>query len=187
VLDAADGVSEQDAHVAGYILERARALVVAVNKWDAAGKEARSRIKHELAWKLGFLSFAETHTLSAKNGKGMGELMRSVDAAYAAAMAKMPTPKLTRALIAAVERQAPPRKGLRRPKLRYAHQGGHNPPRIIIHGNSLDQLPETYRRYLEGVFRDTFALRGTPMRVEFRTGRNPYAGRGPSPRRSKAP
>ena len=187
VLDAVDGVSEQDAHVAGYILERARALVVVVNKWDAADKAARERIKRELAWKLGFLSFAETHTLSAKSGKGMGELMHSVDAAYAAAMAKMPTPKLTRALIAAVERQAPPRKGLRRPKLRYAHQGGHNPPRIIIHGNSLDQLPESYRRYLEGVFRDTFALRGTPMRVEFRTGRNPYAGRGPAPRRSKAP
>jgi GTPase len=187
VLDAAEGISEQDAHVAGYILERARALVVAVNKWDAAGKEARERIKRELAWKLGFLGFAETHTLSAKSGKGLGGLMRSVDAAYAAAMAKMPTPKLTRALIAAVQRQAPPRKGLRRPKLRYAHQGGHNPPRIIIHGNSLDQLPESYRRYLEGVFRDTFALRGTPMRVEFRTGRNPYAGRGPAPRRSKAP
>ncbi len=185
VLDATEGISEQDAHVAGYILEQARALVVAVNKWDAAGKEARERIRRELAWKLGFLSFAETHYLSAKSGKGMGELMRSVDAAYAAAMAKMPTPKLTRALIAAVERQAPPRKGLRRPKLRYAHQGGHNPPRIIVHGNSLDQLPESYRRYLEGVFRDTFALRGTPMRVEFRTGRNPYAGRGPAPRRKR--
>ena len=134
-----------------------------------------------------FLGFAETHYLSAKSGRGLGELMRSVDGAYAAAMAKLSTPKLTRALIAAVERQPPPRKGLRRPKLRYAHQGGHNPPRIIIHGNSLDQLPESYRRYLEGVFRDTFALRGTPMRVEFRTGRNPYAGRGPAPRRSKAP
>jgi GTPase len=187
VLDAAEGVSEQDAHVAGYILEQARALVVAVNKWDAADQEARERVKHELAWKLGFLSFAETHYVSAKSGKGMGELMRSVDAAYAAAMAKMPTPKLTRALIAAVERQAPPRKGTRRPKLRYAHQGGHNPPRIIIHGNSLDQLPDSYRRYLEGYFRDAFALRGTPMRVEFRTGRNPFAGRGPAPRRSKAP
>jgi len=187
VLDATEGVSEQDAHVAGYILEQARALVVAVNKWDAAGEDARERLKRELAWKLGFLSFAETHYISAKSGKGMGALMRAVDAAYAAAMAKMPTPKLTRALIAAVERQAPPRKGMRRPKLRYAHQGGHNPPRIIIHGNSLDQLPESYRRYLEGYFRDAFALRGTPMRVEFRTGRNPFAGRGPAPRRSKAP
>ncbi|MGD9951766.1 MAG: ribosome biogenesis GTPase Der [Burkholderiales bacterium] len=187
VLDATEGVSDQDAHVAGYILEQARALVVAVNKWDAAGTQARERLKRELAWKLGFLSFAETEYISAKGGKGMGALMRAVDAAYAAAMAKMPTPKLTRALIAAVERQAPPRKGTRRPKLRYAHQGGHNPPRIIIHGNSLDQLPDSYRRYLEGYFRDAFALRGTPMRVEFRTGRNPFAGRGPAPRRSKAP
>jgi GTP-binding protein len=104
--------------------------------------------------------------------------MRAVDTAYAAAMARMPTPKLTRALIAAVERQAPPRKGLRRPKLRYAHQGGHNPPRIIIHGNSLDALPDSYRRYLEGFFRSAFALQGTPLRIEFRTGRNPYKGTG---------
>ncbi|MDA1118127.1 MAG: ribosome biogenesis GTPase Der [Proteobacteria bacterium] len=185
VLDAADGISEQDAHVAGYILERGRALVIAVNKWDAAGKDAREGIKRELAWKFVFLGFAETHYLSAKSGKGLGELMRSVDAAYAAAMAKMSTPRLTRTLIAAVERQPPPRKGMRRPKLRYAHQGGQNPPRIIVHGNSLDELPDSYRRYLEGVFRDTFELRGTPMRVEFRTGRNPYAGRGPTRQRRK--
>ena len=185
VLDAQDGISEQDAHVAGYILERGRALVIAVNKWDAAGKDARESIKRELAWKFVFLGFAETHYLSAKSGKGLGELMRSVDAAYAAAMAKMSTPRLTRTLIAAVERQPPPRKGMRRPKLRYAHQGGQNPPRIIVHGNSLDELPDSYRRYLEGVFRDTFELRGTPMRVEFRTGRNPYAGRGPTRQRRK--
>jgi GTP-binding protein len=185
VLDAAEGVSEQDAHVAGYILERGRALVIAVNKWDATPAEARERIKRELAWKLVFLGFAETHFVSAKGGKGLGELMRSVDGAYAAAMAKLSTPKLTRALIAAVERQPPPRKGMRRPKLRYAHQGGQNPPRIIIHGNSLDALPDSYRRYLEGVFRDGFALVGTPMRVEFRTGRNPYAGRGPVPQHRK--
>ena len=185
VLDAVEGVSEQDAHVAGYILERGRALVIAVNKWDATRQEARDRIKQELAWKLVFLGFAETHYLSAKSGKGLGELMRSVDGAYAAAMAKLSTPKLTRALIAAVDRQPPPRKGLRRPKLRYAHQGGQNPPRIIIHGNSLDALPDSYRRYLEGVFRDGFALVGTPMRVEFRTGRNPYAGRGPAPQHRK--
>jgi GTP-binding protein len=187
VLDVVEGVSEQDAHVAGYILESSRALVVALNKWDAADRAARERMRRELAWKLGFLAFAEALPISAKTGKGLGDVMRAVDAAYAAAMARLPTPKLTRALIAAVERQAPPRKGLRRPKLRYAHQGGHNPPRIIIHGNSLDQVPESYRRYLEGLFRDTFKLRGTPLRVEFRTGRNPYAGRGPAPRRSRAP
>jgi GTP-binding protein len=174
-LDAVDGVTEQDAHVAGYILERGRALVVALNKWDAAGKEQRDRMKAELQWKLGFLNYAEVHTISAKEGKGLGPLMRSVDAAYAAAMARLATPKLTRALIAAIERQAPPKSGLIRPKLRYAHQGGINPPRIIIHGNALERVPESYKRYLEGFFRDKFELVGTPMAIEFRTGRNPYA------------
>ena len=174
LLDAATGITEQDAHVAGYVLERGRAVVLAVNKWDAADKEARERMKMELAWKLGFLGFAETHFISAKQGKGLAPLMGSVNAAYAAAMVRLPTPKLTRALIAAVERQAPPRSGRFRPKLRYAHQGGINPPRIIIHGNSLDEVPDSYQRYLEGYFRETFKLAGTPMRIEFRTGRNPY-------------
>jgi GTP-binding protein len=173
-LDAVDGVTEQDAHVAGYILERGRALVLAVNKWDAANKEQRDRMKTELQWKLGFLNYAEVHTISAKERKGLAPLMRSVDAAYAAAMARLATPKLTRALIAAIEKQAPPQSGLIRPKLRYAHQGGVNPPRIIIHGNALDRVPESYKRYLEGFFRDKFELVGTPMSIEFRTGRNPY-------------
>ena len=175
LLDAADGVTEQDAHVAGYILERGRAVVLAVNKWDAAGKELRARVKNELGWKLPFLGFAEQHFISAKEGKGLGPLMRSVDAAHAAAMARLSTPKLTRAMIAAVERQAPPKTGLIRPKLRYAHQGGINPPRIIIHGNALDRVPASYKRYLEGYFRNAFELIGTPLGVEFRTGRNPYA------------
>jgi len=175
MLDAPEGVTEQDAHVAGYVLERGRAVVIAVNKWDAADKEARERMKSELAWKLGFLGFAENHMISAKESKGLAGLMRSVDAAYAAAMARLSTPKVTRALIAAVERQAPPKTGLVRPKLRYAHQGGVNPPRIIIHGNALDRVPDSYKRYLEGFFRDAFKLAGTPMRIEFRTGRNPYA------------
>ncbi|HET7198310.1 MAG TPA: ribosome biogenesis GTPase Der [Burkholderiales bacterium] len=175
VLDAADGVTEQDAHVAGYILERGRSVVIAVNKWDAAGKEARARMKSELAWKLGFLGFADVHTVSAKEGKGLGPLMRSVDGAYAAAMARLATPKLTRAMIAAVERQAPPKRGLIRPKLRYAHQGGVNPPRIVIHGNALDRVPDSYKRYLEGYFRNAFKLAGTPLAIELRTGRNPYA------------
>jgi len=175
MLDARDGVTEQDAHVAGYVLERGRAVVIAVNKWDAADKEARDRMKSELAWKLGFLGFAETHTISAKEGRGLAGLMRSVDAAYTAAMARLSTPKVTRAMIAAVERQAPPKTGLVRPKLRYAHQGGINPPRIIIHGNALDRVPASYKRYLEGFFRDAFKLAGTPLRIEFRTGRNPYA------------
>jgi GTP-binding protein len=177
VLDAAEGVTEQDAHVAGYILERGRAVVLAVNKWDAAGKEAREKMKSEVGWKLGFLSFAEVHNISAKEGKGLPGLMRSVDAAFGAAMANLSTPKLTRALIAAIERQAPPKSGLVRPKLRYAHQGGMNPPRVIIHGNALERVPDSYKRYLEGFFRDKFELVGTPMRIEFRTGRNPYAPR----------
>ena len=175
LVDAVDGVTEQDAHVAGYILERGRAVVLAVNKWDAADKEARARVKNELGWKLGFLGFAEQHFISAKEGKGLGPLMRSVDAAHAAAMARLSTPKITRAMIAAVERQAPPKTGLVRPKLRYAHQGGINPPRIIIHGNALDRVPASYKRYLEGYFRNAFELIGTPLAIEFRTGRNPYA------------
>jgi GTP-binding protein len=172
--------------VAGYILERGRAVVIAVNKWDAADKEARERIKTELAWKLGFLGFAESHYISAKEGKGLAQLMRSVDATYAAAMAKLPTPKLTRAMMAAVEKQAPPRSGIIRPKMRYAHQGGMNPPRIIIHGNRLDEIPESYKRYLEGYFRNQFKLTGTPMAIEFRSGRNPYASKDKAPPAGKA-
>jgi GTP-binding protein len=179
LVDAREGITEQDAHVAGYILERGRAVVLAVNKWDAAGKEARERMKMEIGWKLGFLSFAETHFISARDGKGLAPLLRSVDAAYAAAMARLATPKLTRALLAAIERQSPPKTGRFRPKLRYAHQGGINPPRIIIHGNSLEQVPDSYKRYLEGFFRDKFSLVGTPMSIEFRTGRNPYANKKP--------
>jgi GTP-binding protein len=176
VLDATEGVHEQDAHIAGYILERGRALTVAVNKWDAASREARERMTMELRWKLGFLGFAETHFISAKDGKGVADAMRSVAGAYAAAMAKLSTPRLTRALIAAVERQSPAhRKGYARPKMRYAHQGGSNPPRIIIHGNSLNHVTGAYKRYLEGWFRDAFKLAGTPLRIELRTGRNPYA------------
>ena len=139
-------------------------------------RAARERIKGELRWKAGFLSFAETLYISARSGKGVNDVLRAADAAYAAAMAKLPTPKLTRSLIAAVERQKPPhRRGYSRPKMRYAHQGGMNPPKIIIHGNSLDKVPDVYRRYLEGFFRDTFKLTGTPLSIEFRTGRNPYA------------
>ncbi|MBV8030061.1 MAG: ribosome biogenesis GTPase Der [Betaproteobacteria bacterium] len=177
VLDAETGIAEQDAHVAGYILERGRAVVIAVNKWDAAAKEERERVKAELHWKIGFLGFAEVHFISARDGKGLGPIMRSVDAAYASAMAKLPTPKLTRALAAAVQKQAPAKSGLFRPKLRYAHQGGHNPPRIIVHGNALDRVADSYRRYLENHFRQAFALVGTPLSIEFRAGRNPYAVR----------
>ena len=175
MLDAVDGVTEQDAHVAGYILERGRAVVIAVNKWDAAPKEARERVKRDLAWKLGFLAFADAHFISAKEGRKLGELMRAVDAAHAAAMARLPTPKVTRALAAAVQRQAPPKTGTVRPKLRYAHQGGHNPPLVVVHGSALGAVPDTYRRYLERFFSEAFQLRGTPLRIQFKTGANPYA------------
>jgi GTP-binding protein len=175
VLDARQEVSEQDAHIAGFILDAGRALVVAVNKWERLPEHDRDMLKRALARKLGFLSFAKIHFISALQGTGIGPLMKSVDAAYAAAMTRLPTPKVTRALMAAVAQQQPPRGGMIRPKLRYAHQGGVNPPRIVIHGNALEHVPDSYRRYLERFFRDAFKLQGTPLKVEFKTGRNPYA------------
>ena len=175
VLDARQEISEQDAHIAGFILEAGRALVVAVNKWEGLPEHDRDMIKRVVARKLNFLNFARLHFISALHGQGIGSLLNSVDAAYRAAMARLPTPKLTRALQAALVQQQPPRAGYTRPKLRYAHQGGANPPRIIIHGNSLEHVPDSYRRYLERFFRDAFKLEGTPLKVEFKTGRNPYA------------
>jgi GTP-binding protein len=174
VLDARQDISVQDAHVAGFILEAGRALVVAVNKWEKLSSDEREVVKRGLLRKLEFLSFARLHFISALAGQGLVTLMKSVDETYAAAMAKLPTPRLTRALEQAVSQQPPPRHGANRPKLRYAHQGGVNPPRIVIHGNSVDQVPDSYRRYLERFFREAFKLQGTPLRVEFRSGSNPY-------------
>ncbi len=182
VLDARQEISDQDAHIAGFVVESGRAVVVAINKWDGLDAYARERIRRDVERKLQFLAFARAHHVSAREGQGIGALMRSVDQAALAAFAKLPTPKLTRALIEAVDRQTPPRRGLSRPKLRYAHQGGQNPPVIVIHGNGLDQVPETYRRYLEGRFRETFSLEGTPLRVEFKSTRNPFASRDASAR-----
>ena len=176
MFDAYEGVTEQDAHLAGYILEAGRALVVAINKWDRVPAGSRDDVKRDLDRKAGFLSFAHQHFISAKAGMGVASVMRSVDAAYAAAMAKLPTPKLTRALAKAVERQQPPRAGKGRPKLRYAHQGGQNPPLVVIHGTALAHIPASYRRYLEHFFVDAFQLRGTPLRIQFKTGANPYVG-----------
>ena len=175
LLDAQQQISDQDAHLAGFILESGRALVIGINKWDGLPADRRDEIKREVDRKLAFLSFAHHHYVSARAGTGVAALLRSVDAAYAAAMARLPTPRLTRALIAAVEKQQPPRAGGGRPKLRYAHQGGHNPPLIIVHGTALGEVPESYRRYLEHFFSDAFKLRGTPLRVQFKTGANPYA------------
>jgi GTP-binding protein len=175
LLDAASEIADQDAHIAGFVLESGRALVVAVNKWDGLDEYQRDRIKREIDRKLHFLRWARVHHISALKKTGLGALMRSVVEAHKAAFAKLATPKLTRALIAAVARQQPARSGNTRPKLRYAHQGGQNPPVIVIHGNSLAHVSDSYRRYLESQFRDQFDLTGTPLRVEFRTSRNPYA------------
>ena len=175
MIDAQNEVSEQDAHIAGFILETGRALVVAINKWDGLDSEHRERIQREFDRKMRFLSFARVHTISALQGQGVNALLRSVNAAHAAAFAKLSTPRLTRVLLAAVEQQPPPRKGIFRPKMRYAHQGGQNPPLVIIHGNALDAIADPYRRYLEGRFRDAFELAGTPLRIEFKSSFNPYA------------
>ncbi len=178
VLDARQDVADQDAHIAGYILEAGRALVIAVNKWDGLDAYARDQAKRVLARKLAFLDFAATHYISALNGSGVGALLREVDVAYRSAMARLPTPRLTRALIDATTQQAPPRDGLVRPKLRYAHQGGVNPPTVVVHGNALNRVSAGYRRYLERFLRRAFELQGTPLRVEFRQGNNPYSNNG---------
>ena len=180
VLDARQDISDQDAHIAGFALEAGRALVVAVNKWDGLEPYVRQQLKETLEHKLKFLDFARFHYISALKGQGLDTLFRSVDGAYAAAMAKLPTPKLTRALLDAVAKQAPPRHGAFRPKMRYAHQGGMNPPLIVIHGNALDHVSDSYRRYLEHGFREVFRLQGTPLRIQFKTSENPYAAKAES-------
>ena len=183
VLDARQDISDQDAHIAGFILESGRALVVAVNKWDGLDAYRRERIKEALEAKLKFLEFASFHYVSALKGQGLATVFRSVDAAYKAATATLTTPRLTRALIEAVSRQSPPRSGLFRPKLRYAHQGGRNPPLIVIHGNALDKIPDAYRRYLEHSFREVFRLQGTPLRIQFNTSENPFSDQKPDPQK----
>ena len=175
LLDAQQDISEQDAHIAGFILESGRALVVGVNKWDGLQSERRDEIKVDIERKLNFLTFAKFHFVSALKSSGIDPMMKSIDAAYAAAMVNLSTPKLTRALIEAVEHQQPKRKGSIRPKMRYAHQGGQNPPIIVIHGNALDSIGDVYKRYLEKHFRETFSLIGTPLRIEMRSGKNPFA------------
>ena len=174
LLDAQQDISEQDAHIAGFILESGRALVVGVNKWDGLQSDRRDEIKMDIERKLNFLTFAKFHFISALKSTGISPLMKSIDAAYEAAMVNLSTPKLTRALIEAVEHQQPKRKGSIRPKMRYAHQGGQNPPIIVIHGNALEAIGDVYKRYLEKHFRETFSLTGTPLRIEFRSGKNPF-------------
>ena len=174
LIDATQGVTEQDAHIAGYILESGRAVVVAINKWDAIDAYQRQLLERSIEQRLAFLRFAEVLRVSALKRQGLGPLWKAIVAAHAAATRKLPTPALTRALHEAVEHQQPARSGRFRPKMRYAHQGGMNPPVIVIHGNSLDHVSDAYRRYLEGRFRERFKLAGTPVRIEFRSSHNPF-------------
>ncbi len=175
VVDAQEGITEQEAHIAAFILETGRALVVAVNKWDGLNADERDWIKNEIDRKLQFLDFAKFHYISALKGSGLNQLLQSVDGAYKSAMAKLSTPRLTRVLEEAIQQHQPPiSKGIR-PKLRYAHQGGSNPPIIVVHGNHVDGVKQSYVRFLEGVFRKAFELSGTPLRVQFKQGANPFA------------
>jgi GTPase len=175
MVDATQDISDQDAHIAGFCIEAGRALVLSVNKWDAVDHYRRECIKQDVARKLNFLGFAKVHYISAKEGQGIASVLGSADKAYSAAMMKLATPKLTRVLQAAVQKQQPPRRGNIRPKLRYAHQGGSNPPIIVIHGNALDAVPEAYTRYLEKTFMEAFRLQGTPLRIQYKTAHNPFA------------
>ena len=180
VVDARDQITEQDAHLADFVLQAGRALVLAVNKWDGLDDYQRDTAKRDIERKLHFLSFAKQHFISALKGNGVATVLRSVDEAYTAAMAKLPTPKLTRVLQAAIEKQQPPR-GRFRPKMRYAHQGGSNPPLIVIHGSALDAVPDSYTRYLERTFCEAFKLQGTPLRIQYNAGKNPFEGKKPKP------
>ncbi len=177
VLDAQQGVGEQDAHLAGHILESGRALVVVINKWDGLSHDQREQVKSDLERKLPFLDFASRRFISALHGSGVGNLYELLDAAGANALRNLATPELTRILEAAVQAHQPPTINGRRIKLRYAHQGGRNPPVIVIHGNQTGAVPQTYKRYLIKQFREALSLFGTPIRLEFKSGHNPYDGK----------
>ena len=177
VVDGTEGVSDQDVNLAAFAVEAGRAIVVVVNKWDICDEEAKEVLERTYRRKLRFLDFAKVHYISAVKGSGIKGLLRSVNTAFNSARMNLPTPQLTRVLKIATERQSPPRKGYSRPKLRYAHQGGINPPLVVIHGNSLDGVPDSYRRYLESSFTSAFKLKGTQVRVIFKQGDNPYLKR----------
>jgi GTP-binding protein len=177
VLDAQEGVTEQDVSLLGLVMERGRALVVVTNKWDGLSSDQRKKVRDDLERRLPFLDFAERITISALHGTAVGDLLPAVERAFNAAMRNMSTTELTRELEAAVIAHPPPLVRGRRIKLRYAHQGGRNPPVIVIHGNQTDKVPEAFRRYLINSFRKVFKLKGTPVRLAFRTGKNPFEGR----------
>jgi GTP-binding protein len=174
LIDATEGVTDQDAHIAGFVLESGRAVVLAVNKWDAVDAYQREQIERQMENRLAFLKFAAVHLISAKKKQGIAPLWKAIAQAHASAMRKMSTPMLTRLLQESIAFQAPKKTGMFRPKMRYAHQGGMNPPVIVIHGNSLEHVPDAYKRFLEGRFRKAFDLVGTPLRIEFKTSHNPY-------------
>ena len=175
LIDAQQGVTDQDAHIAGYILESGCAVVVAVNKWDAVDTYQRELVKRSLETRLVFLKFADVHYISAQKRQGLGPVWDSIAQAHRSANCKMPTPVLTRLLLEAVQFQTPKKNGAYRPKLRYAHQGGMNPPIIVVHGNSLEHVTETYKRFLEARFRKAFKLTGTPLRIQMKSSANPFA------------
>jgi GTP-binding protein len=177
VLDAQEGVTEQDVSLLGLVMERGRAMVVVTNKWDGLSADKRKKVRDDLERRLPFLDFAERITISALHGTAVGDLLPAVERAFKAAMRNMSTPELTQELEAAVMAHPTPLIRGRRIKLRYAHQGGRNPPVIVIHGNQTDRLPESYRRYLINRFRKAFKLKGTPVRLAFKKGKNPYEGR----------
>jgi GTP-binding protein len=177
VLDAQEGVTEQDVSLLGLVMERGRALVVVTNKWDGLSSDHRKKVRDDLERRLPFLDFAERITISALHGTAVGDLLPAVERAYNAAMRNMSTTELTNELEAAVIAHPTPLVRGRRIKLRYAHQGGRNPPVIVIHGNQTERLPETYRRFLINRFRKAFKLKGTPVRLAFKKGKNPFEGR----------
>ena len=177
LLDATQGVTDQDAHIAGYILESGRAVVCVVNKWDAVDNYQKETLQRSIEQRLPFLKFAPVLQISAIKRQGLAPVWKAIADAHASATRKMPTPVLSRLLVEAVQHQAPRRAGTFRPKLRYAHQGGMNPPVIVIHGNSLEHVTDAYKRYLEGRFRAHFKLTGTPLRIEMRSSKNPFIER----------
>lgn len=177
VLDAREGIVEQDLHLLGFALEAGRAIVIAINKWDGMNEYDRGQVKEAMHRRFDFIPWAKIHLISALHGTGVGDLYPSIHRAYESAMTKIPTPKLTKILEDAVEQHQPPMVGGRRIKLRYAHMGGLNPPLIVIHGNQTEKVSADYRRYLENVFRKVFKLEGTPIQIEFKSGTNPFEGR----------
>lgn len=182
VVDAKEGIVEQDLHLLGFALEAGRAIVIAINKWDGMDDYQKRQVKEEMERRFAFVPYVKVHLISALYGNGVGKLYPSIHRAYESSLLKVSTSRLTQVLQDATDSHPPPMVSGRRIKLRYAHMGGHNPPVIVIHGNQVNRIPKDYQRYLENVFRNVFKMQGTPIHIEFKQGENPYAGR-----RNKAP